>query len=141
MIRNGGRPEYPELIKRWCVAARRWASATPIVLDRFPKAKAIEEREEEVAVMIASSCVNIGLPEPARITVNKHAAVKGAPSAYPSGKAPTWTGWTLPGFLAGRALTHAVIEFGEKVQGPVILGAGRFAGLGLCLGEPDEPKH
>ncbi len=126
---------------RWCAAARRWASATPIVLDRFPKAKAAEEREEEIAAMIASSCVNIGLPEPARISVNKHAAVKGAPSAYPSGRAPEWAGWTLPGFLAGRALTHAVIEFAERVQGPVILGAGRFAGLGLCLGEQNEPEH
>lgn len=125
---------------RWCVSARRWASATPIVLDRFPKAKAAEEREEEIAAMIASACVNIGLPEPTRISVNKHAAVKGAPSAYPSGRAPEWTGWTLPGFLAGRALTHVVVEFAEKVEGPVILGAGRFAGLGLCLGERDEPE-
>jgi CRISPR-associated protein Csb2 len=126
---------------RWCVAAKRWASATPIVLDRFPKAKTAEDREEEIAAMIASSCVNTGLPAPLRIRLNKHAAVRGAPSAYPSGKAPEWTGWTLPGFLAGRALTHAVIEFADKVEGPVILGAGRFAGLGLCLGERDEPQH
>lgn len=126
---------------RWCVAARRWASVTPIVLDRFPKAKAAEEREEEIAAMIASSCVNVGLPEPARISLSKHAAVRGAPSAYPSGRAPEWTGWTLPGFLAGRALTHAVIEFAERIEGPVILGAGRFAGMGLCLGERHEPEH
>lgn len=126
---------------RWCVASKRWASATPSALDRFPKAKTADEREEEIAAMIASSCVNIGLPQPARIRLNKHAAVRGAPSAYPSGKAPGWTSWILPGFLAGRTLTHAVIEFAEKVEGPVILGAGRFAGLGLCLGERDEPEH
>jgi CRISPR-associated protein Csb2 len=27
---------------------------------------------------------------------------------------------------------HAVIRFAEPVDGPVILGAGRFTGLGLC---------
>jgi CRISPR-associated protein Csb2 len=26
-----------------------------------------------------------------------------------------------------------VIEFAEPVAGPVLLGAGRFVGLGLCL--------
>jgi CRISPR-associated protein Csb2 len=124
--------------QRYSIAARRWSSVTPIVLDRFPKAKTAEERDIETAAIIASSCVNIGLPAPVRISVHKHAAVKGAPSAYPSGNAPAWTGWTLPGFLAGRPLTHAVIEFAHEVEGPVILGAGRFVGLGLCLGDRNE---
>jgi CRISPR-associated protein Csb2 len=28
---------------------------------------------------------------------------------------------------------HADIVFAEKVRGPVLLGAGRYTGLGLCL--------
>jgi CRISPR-associated protein Csb2 len=40
--------------------------------------------------------------------------------------------WQVPASLASRALTHAVIRFSEPVAGPVILGAGRFVGLGLC---------
>jgi len=28
---------------------------------------------------------------------------------------------------------HAVVEFSEPVRGPVIIGAGRFVGFGLCL--------
>jgi CRISPR-associated protein Csb2 len=40
--------------------------------------------------------------------------------------------WRLPSSLASRFLTHAVIRFSEPVEGPVILGAGRFVGLGLC---------
>jgi CRISPR-associated protein Csb2 len=40
--------------------------------------------------------------------------------------------WRLPESLAGRQLTHAVIQFAEPVEGPVLLGAGRFLGLGLC---------
>ncbi|MBZ5603890.1 MAG: type I-U CRISPR-associated protein Cas5/Cas6 [Acidobacteriia bacterium] len=121
--------------KRYGRAAKRWSTVTPIVLDRFPKAKTAAARDEEISEIIASSCTNIGLPAPQRVRLYKHAAVKGAPSAYPSGNAPAWTGWTLPGFLANRLLTHAVIEFAEPVEGPVMLGAGRFVGLGLCVGE------
>ncbi|HOL70908.1 MAG TPA: type I-U CRISPR-associated protein Csb2, partial [Bryobacteraceae bacterium] len=120
---------------RYARPARRWASVTPIVLDRFPKAKDLIERDAEMAAIIASSCQNIGLPAPRAVRLYKHAAIRGAPSAYPSGKAPEWTGWTLPGFLSKRMLTHAVIEFSEPVCGPVILGAGRYSGLGLCIGE------
>lgn len=40
--------------------------------------------------------------------------------------------WKLPGSLASRQLTHAVIRFPETVRGSVLLGAGRFVGLGLC---------
>jgi len=122
---------------RYTCPSRRWSSVTPIVLDRFPKAKDPAEREQEMASIIASSCRNIGLPEPRALALYKHSAIKGAPSAYPSGRAPEWTGWTLPGFLAKRILTHAVIEFSEPVRGPVILGAGRFAGLGLCIGDQE----
>ncbi|HEY1259513.1 MAG TPA: type I-U CRISPR-associated protein Csb2, partial [Stellaceae bacterium] len=75
---------------------------------------------------------NIGLPEPSGISAGKHSALEGAPSAYPSGGAPRWTRWRLPESLASRPLIHAVVEFRDVVRGPVILGAGRFVGLGLC---------
>ncbi len=119
---------------RYCRAANRWSTVTPIVLDRFPKSKTPQEREAEIASIISSACLNIGLPEPLRVTLYKHSAVKGAPSAYPSGNAPKWTGWSLPRFLEGRLLTHAAVEFSEAVEGPMLLGAGRFIGLGMCLG-------
>ncbi len=120
--------------ERYCAPAKRWSTVTPIVLDRFPKGGDPGAREEEIRKSITLSCTNIGLPAPAAVRIHKHGAVKGTPSAYPSGKAPAWTGWTLPRHLAGRPLTHATIEFAEPLAGPVILGAGRFAGLGLCLG-------
>lgn len=131
--------------------ARRWASATPIVLDRHLKAKSGEALERELMELIAAACRNIGLPEPARIklsgggegfaiTAGKHSAVAGAPSAYPSGRAPRWTGWRLPKSLESRRLAHAVIAFGEPVSGPVLLGAGRFCGLGLCRAFDEERR-
>ena len=120
--------------------ARIWASCTPIVLDRHLKARGNEAREEEIEGAIRQACVNIGLPppQPKRIAAGKHSAIKGAPSAYPSAGAPRWTRWRLPESVASRQLTHAVIEFPIPVRGPMLLGAGRFVGLGLC--RPLDPQ-
>lgn len=111
--------------------ARTFATVTPIVLDRHLKKKG-EERQEEIVSQIKTACRNIGLPEPSIVVPDKHSAVEGAHSAWRSGKSPIWMNWRLPASLASRQLTHAVIRFENPVQGPVILGAGRFAGLGLC---------
>jgi len=118
---------------RYVAAANVWATCTPIVLDRHLKQVGNAEREAEIADLIRQACVKAGLPEPGRTAAGKHSAIEGAPSAYPSGGAPRWTRWRMPESLASRQLTHAVIEFDRPVQGPVILGAGRFVGLGLCL--------
>ena len=119
--------------RRYLTPSKIWASVTPIALDRHPKAKDPASRDAEIEAIVAAACVNTGLPEPVRIRAAKHSAVRGSPSAYPSGNGPVWTGWTLPGPLQGRLLTHVVLEFGQEVSGPILLGAGRFAGLGLCL--------
>ncbi len=52
-------------------------------------------------------------------------------------------GYTFPkdGKLGERPLRHLVLTFGERVRGPLILGAGRFQGLGLCLPLPEEPSR
>lgn len=115
----------------YTLRARDFATVTPIALDRHLKARGIA-RQEEAAELVASACVHIGLPHPESVRVDKHATPQGAPSAYPSGDAPVWMRWRLPESLAGRTLTHAYIRFAEPVAGPVLLGAGRFVGLGLC---------
>ena len=117
---------------RYLNAAQVWASATPIVLDRHPKGKG----ENEVQEMLADACANAGLPRPApeRILVAKHSALTGAPPATRSAGEPRWMRWKKPEAFMSRLLTHAVIDFGEPVAGPVLLGAGRFTGLGLCCG-------
>jgi CRISPR-associated protein Csb2 len=116
----------------YTAAARTWATCTPIVLDRHLKAKGNAQREAEIAGLVRQACANIGLLEPGRIATAKHSALRGAPAAYPSGSMPRWMRWRLPESLASRQLTHATIQFEQPVRGPVILGAGRFAGLGLC---------
>lgn len=107
------------------------ATVTPIVLDRHLKETG-EARQQEIITQIKSACLNIGLPEPEAVVPDKHSAIEGAPSAQPSGSSPEWMRWQLPESLASRPLVHAVIHFSEPVEGPVLIGAGRFVGLGLC---------
>ncbi|MQX38254.1 type I-G CRISPR-associated protein Csb2 [Roseospira navarrensis] len=116
--------------------ADTWATVTPIALDRHPK------KDGDAAEIIADACERIGLPRPSVVVAHKHSAHRAAPSARASSGAPPWTGWRRPESVANRRLTHAVLRFPEAVAGPVILGAGRFVGLGLCrpLPERKEPK-
>ena len=122
---------------RYLRAARSWASVTPIVLDRFLKEKDLAAREAEAAGIFTTACRNIGLPEPQSVRLSKHSAFRGVPGATPSGRNPAWMGWRLPSALENRMLTHVVVTFAEPVRGPVLLGAGRFVGLGLCLPLPE----
>jgi CRISPR-associated protein Csb2 len=114
-------------------AARLWTTATPLVLDRFPKKSEPEARAAEVADSITRACHNIGLPAPTHISVDANSGLRGVPRARLEREAPIWQRWQLPKALSGRYLTHATVGFDEPVQGPVIIGAGRYAGLGLCL--------
>lgn len=123
---------------RYTEARRVWSTVTPIALDRHTKS---EQQRDEAAEIVADSCTRIGLPRPVAVHVHKHAAIAGVPSAWPAGGAPQWTGWARPGSLRHRQLTHATLRFADRVTGPVLLGAGRFFGLGLCLPvhERDQP--
>jgi CRISPR-associated protein Csb2 len=116
---------------RYCDSADTWASVTPIVLDRHVKGTP-DERAQQAITLVEEACLRIGLPRPT-VRLSKHAALRGAVSAAPSGRAPSWTRWRLPPHVAGRGLTHAILQFPHPVPGPVLLGAGRFCGLGLCL--------
>ena len=111
-------------------SAQVWASVTPIVIDRHLK----RNDDREIREIIAGACENAGLPrpDPDRIQVGKHSAIEGAPPARPRAGAPPWTRWKTPESLATRSLVHAVIDFGRTTTGPVLLGAGRFTGLGVC---------
>jgi CRISPR-associated protein Csb2 len=139
LLRVISRPPPRSLSPHRYVAARRlWSTVTPIALDRHPDP---QRADEEAADIIAAACLRIGLPKPSEVRIHKHPAITGAISAWPAGGAPRWTGWARPGPLANRPLTHATLRFKDPVAGPVILGAGRFFGLGLCLpiGQENTP--
>lgn len=113
-------------------SASIFATVTPIVLDRHPKSRG-DALQDEVAGLVALACRRVGLPEPEAVQASRQSAPMGVPPAYPSRPEPDWMRWQLPRSLVSRQLSHAVIRFGSPVQGPVLLGAGRFVGLGLCL--------
>jgi len=122
---------------RYTKPSRLFGTVTPIVLDRHLKQTG-SAQVSEIAEQIIAGCRNIGLPEPFSVIPNKHSPVLGAQSAAPSGKAPHWLNWRLPPSLSSRQLTHAVIQFDGPIQGPLLLCAGRFVGLGLCLPLSEE---
>ena len=117
----------------WSKASRYWASVSPIVLNRFPKKSKEEDLQawtEEVNEIVSQSCEHIGLMRPVAVRILKHGPLVGVPSAKPDR-----SGFPLMKDLDGKARgiqVHAVLEFEAPVQGPVILGAGRFRGYGLC---------
>lgn len=117
----------------WARPARVWETVTPIVLDRYPKTNRLKKRlswQAEIEEIVAASCCNIGAPEPSHITINHNAFISGVPGAR-SDKAG-FPGMPTPGGGGVRFHVHARIEFEQPLLGPVILGAGRFVGYGLC---------
>ena len=117
--------------ERWCRAAISWASATPVLLDRYPD----HGDPTEEGRLIAAACGNIGLPEPIEIEIYKYPAVQGGPSAYPPGGKRSGPDWSFPKGtkFASRPRRHVILRFPEPVEGPVLIGAGRYHGFGLCL--------
>ena len=103
----------------WTRAATRWATASPILLDRFPKPKG-----PTVEDLIATSCQRVGLPAPVSIEHGPYPFLTG------SQPVPAFRLQRKPGERA-RWGVHAVLTFPEKVRGPMLLGAGRYFGLGL----------
>lgn len=122
----------------WCRPARRFVTATPIALDRNPGNlrsnqqgtghKASLEAQRSIAV----ACERIGLPRPISVSISPAPLLSGTQPAHAFSP---WPG--LPG-RTSRVLVHADICFAEPVHGPVLVGAGRYFGLGLCMPTPEE---
>ncbi len=116
----------------WTRPSRRWASVTPIALDENPGDLASKDSPtaahaaERAAEIVARACERIGLPRPAWVQVMRRSLFDAAPAA----------GRFMPfpknGGRLRRVCVHAEVCFSEPVAGPVVLGAGRYFGLGLC---------
>ena len=105
--------------------ARLWATVSPVAFDRHPKAKRRDAYEREVAAMIAGACSRVGLPAPTEIGITRVSPHLGVPSATEFPRLRRKDG-------SQRRQVHAIIEFTEPVRGPILLGAGRYRGYGLC---------
>lgn len=107
----------------WTEASERWATVTPIVLDRHPKGPDKWKQAEDT---IAAACLRIGLPRPRDVVLAPVSLYVGAPH---SRRFPNIQRKSDGGNLHH---THAIITFDQPVEGPVLLGAGRYRGYGLC---------
>lgn len=101
--------------RTWSRPARRWVSATPVVLDRFPKGQVTPED------IVAQGCVRAGYPLPVRVTWSQTSSLSMPPAREFRLRKP------------GGLFAHAVIEFAQPVGGPVLVGRERHFGLGLFL--------
>ncbi len=128
-----------------------WASVTPVVLDKFPKADRGDPHqrdrwESEVRGIVANACVRIGLPKPAQIDVDRTCWHRGGARALTKQRrlrtqhsrghdsAPLGDGFPFyptKGTNTPRPQVHVLVRFAEPVVGPILLGAGRFMGYGL----------
>ena len=119
---------------RWNGESQRWVTATPIALPTHPgqlskgtassRAKAWAKAEE----IVANSCRHVGLPEPTDVVVSFSPFI---PGARPASKYPAFKQRGRDGNQVARRLVHAAVTFEQPVRGPLLLGSGRFLGLGL----------
>lgn len=117
------RDRPPTALRRetWTRPSRVWASVTPVVLHHYPK----KNRPEDVERILFDAFESALLPKPRAISARPVSPLQGAGHAK-----------SMPEFLEGGAAlcryqTHVVAEFEKPVQGPVLVGRGRFRGYGL----------
>lgn len=118
---------------RWSRASTRFITATPIALDKNPgnlrsnldgtARKAVLEAQQS----IIDACQHVVAVRPVSVEVSLAPLLPGAQHVRDF---LPWPG--RPG-RTPRVRVHADIQFAEPVKGPLLLGAGRYFGLGLCL--------
>jgi len=104
----------------WCRPAKRWASVTPVVLDRFPHERRPGQSTSDI---LLKSIQQLGLPTPEKLAFGNYSPIAGVPPA--KAYATQREGKRM------RPWIHVDISFTQPVAGPLILGANRHFGLGL----------
>lgn len=124
----------------WLRPSRKWVSATPVSLPEHPgrlaggtarkRAKAWREAERA----IAAACRHVGLPAPAQVEVSLSPLIAGVRAA---GRFPPFSQRGSVDQAIRRQLVHVAATFERPVAGPLVLGTGRFLGLGMMRPMPD----
>ena len=105
--------------RTWIGPACRWATVSPVMLPQFPR------RGTTTEDVIARACLDAGYPEPTEVRPQIAPLLRGVPHSKSfhvkprQGRPP-------------RPLIHAEVTFPVPVRGPVLIGAGRYAGYGVC---------
>lgn len=119
---DGEETSIPSLSQwRWGGPSRTWTSVTPVLLPRFPDKRRLAE---DVGTSLRECCRYIGLQEPFEFEFDRNAAISGVPPVRR---------FRLPQRYEDRAGFHVVLRFENPVRGPLVLGVGRYLGIGLCI--------
>ncbi|HYH66475.1 MAG TPA: type I-U CRISPR-associated protein Csb2 [Urbifossiella sp.] len=108
----------------WVAPSACWTTVTPVILPQFPR------RELTPEDVVAEACEQAGYPRPVGVRVGGAPLLAGVPHARSfhvkprQGRPP-------------RPLIHAQLLFDREVRGPVVIGAGRYAGYGFCRPTPE----
>lgn len=111
---DGARRPFAANPKRWCKPSTLWASVTPVVHERWGKID---------LDVVNEWCRHAGLPEAIRFRSSPVPLVQGGLLLKPHEVHRTSSD--------RHPYSHMIIEFGQRVAGPVLLGRSRHFGMGL----------
>jgi CRISPR-associated protein Csb2 len=117
-------PPWTLRTETWCGPSRHWASATPIVLDRMQNRRR-SDPDGWAADQVADMCKIQGLPIPEQVVIRQVSYLSGAPTCHEMPPLRRKDG-------SSHRTVHAHLTWMEPIAGPLLLGAGRFKGYGLC---------
>jgi len=109
---------------RWTRKSRRWATITPVIWERHPR------RLQDVASIVELMLKNANLPRAVSYRAVPYSPLKGVPASKDFLLSPRWKG----------LITHMVLKFEKPIPGPVLLGRGKYFGLGFFAPLPEESK-
>jgi CRISPR-associated protein Csb2 len=124
--------DYPPMTLRhqtWTRPSAEWGSVTPVVLHHYPK----RGRDNDVERILLQAFESAGLPRPVAMRITPVSVFEGA------GHVKSMPEFTEGGEKLCRYQVHVVVRFPFRVEGPVLVGRGRFRGYGLL--RPVEVKR
>ena len=123
------RSDDTEMVDRFERSARRWRSVTPLALAAARRRRTRRAEEADAAAAVRRALLHEGV----RVSAVE-VRVQREPFDRKGARAEAFAPNTR---VSPDILWHAAIEFAEPVKGPLLLGDGRYLGLGLM--RPDDP--
>jgi CRISPR-associated protein Csb2 len=105
---------------RYSSNATTWASVTPIVFDRHPR------RTLRIEDVVGAMCRDVGLPIPSQVEATPMSWLRGTGTSreFSLGRRD---------YLSRNYIAHLRLAWPREVPGPMVLGRGRYFGLGVML--------
>ena len=146
IVRELHRVEDDRMAARFENRVRRWRSVTPLALPTAKRRRIDPDHQAEEAKAGAERCA-----EEAHAIGAVHQALRHADVSVPVARVGVQRepfdrqGSRAEQFAPGtrfakETLWHASITFVERVKGPLLLGDGRFVGLGLMAPEVEQAR-